>query len=602
MSPTYHQGAGIPLLAYLEDELYTYHSRADSFRYFAVEFRQRLYTLLDQIFPADTAGFARALLLGDSSKLSEGEDNAFQNSGIRHIIAVSGLHVSILFTFVYQTVGKRGWLTAMIGLPVLFLFAAVAGFTPSVIRACVMQGLMILAMVFHKEYDPPTALAFAVLVILGINPMALTSVSFQLSVGCVLGIFLFSARLHKYILFRKWMGSVSGKSLCSRLKRWFAQSVSVSVSAISLTTPISAYYFGAVSALSVVTNLLTLWAVSYIFCGIIISCIAGFVFLPAGSLIAWAVSWLMRYVQLTARLIAAIPYSMVSADNTYIVFWLLLCYALVIVTLCIREKRPILLLGCMGLAFCASLFFSWMEQRQEHYRMTVLDVGQGQCILLQSGDDCYVVDCGGDSGDGAADLAVHTLRTQGISQIDGLILTHFDKDHAGGALSLMSQIQVDTLFLPDADPEEQLRMDLEARYEDRIDWVRHSTYFQCGEAYVSIYPAELGSTGNNSSLSILFQAENCDILITGDLNTSGEQILLDSVRLPDIEILLAGHHGADNSTSFYLLDALRPDAVVISVGKDNTYGHPSSETLGRLELFDCKVWRTDLNGTVIFRG
>lgn len=601
-SPTYHQGDGIVLLLYARQEPYIFRSTHSKDRYIVPHFRHKLYLLLDELFPEDTAGFARALVLGDSTKLTNEEDNAFQNSGIRHIIAVSGLHISILFSFVYKMVGKREWPTAIIGLPVLFVFAALAGFTPSVVRACVMQGLLILSMVMRKEYDPPTALAFAVLVILGVNPLALASVGFQLSVGCVVGIFLFSGRLHEYVISRKWIGKVSGKTFKAKLKRWFAQSVSVSVSAISLTTPISACYFGAVSTLSVLTNLLTLWAISYIFCGIILSCAVGFFFLPAGSMIAWLVSWPMRYVQLVAKFIADIPYSMTSTDNVYVVSWLFFGYVLVVGMLCCKKKRPVFLLGCICVGLCASLLLSRLEQQQDSYRMTVLDVGQGQCIILQSGNACYVVDCGGDIAEGAADLTAHTLRTQGISRIDGLILTHFDKDHAGGAISLLSQIPVDALYLPDAEPDTQLRRDLENKCADMIIWVRRNTYFPCGDAYISIYPAERGAIGNNSSMTILFQAKKCDILITGDLDVTGEQKLLDAVRLPDIEVLVVGHHGSGDSTSLRLLDAVKPDAAVISVGAENTFGHPSNETLDRLKLFGCRIWRTDQNGTVIFRG
>jgi competence protein ComEC len=147
---------------------------------------------VESAFPADTAAFAKALLLGDSSGLNYELDTAFKLSGIRHIIAVSGLHVSILFSLMYILAGKRKVLTALLGIPVLFLFAAVAGFSPSIVRACVMQVLMIVAMLLDKEYDPPTALSFAVLLMLAVNPSAVTSVSLQLSVGCMMGIFMFS--------------------------------------------------------------------------------------------------------------------------------------------------------------------------------------------------------------------------------------------------------------------------------------------------------------------------------------------------------------------------------------------------------------------------
>ena len=593
---------GIHLLAYGEAMPYVFRTEDSGDRYVVSNLRNWLYTTITDLFPDDTAGFAKALLLGDGSDLSESIDNAFRNSGIRHIIAVSGLHVSILFACIYQAVGKRRWLTALAGFPVLFLFAALAGFTPSVVRACIMQGLMILSLLLRNDYDPPTALAFAAMVILGINPAAVGSVSFQLSVASVVGIFLFSGRIHGYIISRKWMGSVKGKKLPARLKRWFASTVSVSISAVLLTTPLSAYYFGTVSTVGVLTNLLTLWCVNYIFCGIVIACFAGFLFMPAGALVGQLVSVPMRYVQFIAKLFGSIPYGAVSANDIYILCWMVFAYILLFLFIISKKKKPVLLCICILAGLWCALFLTWNERRQCDYQITVLDVGQGQCILLQSGDSCYVVDCGADMGKNAAGLAVNTLRTQGVSSVDGLILTHFDTDHMGGAVSFLSQMPVGQVYIPDADGQLPLRKELESAYGDKIHVVRSNVYSACEDAYISIFPAQPGADGNNSSLSILFQAENCDILITGDLTESGESYLLETQRLPDIEILVVGHHGAKDSTGVAFLDALRPETAVISVGADNSYGHPAEQTIERLELFGCRIWRTDRNGTVIFRG
>ena len=188
---THHQGDGIFLLAYIDKEATVQKVDETDWRFFGAHLRRRISQLLAEVFPEDTLAFATALLLGDSSLLEYETDTDFKISGIRHVIAVSGLHVSILMSVVYIFCGRRRYLSAVIGLPVLFVFAAVVGFTPSVVRACIMQGLMLLALFFNKEYDPPTALAFAVLSMLCVNPMQIVSVSFQLSCGCLIGIFLF---------------------------------------------------------------------------------------------------------------------------------------------------------------------------------------------------------------------------------------------------------------------------------------------------------------------------------------------------------------------------------------------------------------------------
>ena len=160
---TYHQGNGTFLLAYQRGKTEISPGETTNKDLPAV-LRHRILNILEQTFPDDTVAFAKALLLGHTSDLSYEVDTAFKISGIRHIIAVSGLHISILFSAIYLLSGKRRGLTALLGIPVLLLFAAVTGFTPSVTRACVMQILMILALLLDREYDPPTALSFAVLI------------------------------------------------------------------------------------------------------------------------------------------------------------------------------------------------------------------------------------------------------------------------------------------------------------------------------------------------------------------------------------------------------------------------------------------------------
>ncbi len=591
----YYQGKGIFLVAEAAEEIQVTACRDIPAKFFAVELRHKITDLMDRIFPEDVRGFVRALLLGDSSLLTYEEDTAFKVSGIRHVIAVSGLHVSILFALVYTAVGKHRVWTAVAGIPVLLLFAAVAGFTPSIVRACVMQSLMMLALLLKKEYDPPTALAFAVLVILLINPMTITSVSFQLSVGCMIGIFLFSSRVSHYIL-RK-LGSPTGKSIKARLSRWFAGGVGVTLSAMTVTMPLVCWYFGMVSLVGVLTNLLTLWVISFIFYGIMLACICGAIWLPMGTAVASFVALPVRFVLWIAKGCAALPLSAVYTCSSYIVIWIAVSYLLFGVFLLSKKRSPVLLCSCILLCLAAALAASYIEPRLDDFRMTVIDVGEGQTILLQNAGEYYLVDCGGDSGEEAADLAAETLLSQGVRKLDGVILTHYDTDHAGGLLALLTRIEAKRLYLPDIADDKNTKQTLAELYTDRITWVRENTAL--GDITLIPAPCEQKDE-NENGLCILFQPENYDILITGDRGEAGEQALLESISLPKLELLVAGHHGAAGATGLRLLSATKPDMVVISTG--NRYGHPAKHTMYRLSLFHSRIWRTDLSGTLIFRG
>ena len=597
--PTHHSGSGVLFLGYVSDTAVLHKEESSSWVHFPAKLRKGITETIDAIFPEDVAGFARALLIGDTSALIYGDDVALQLSGIRHVVAVSGLHVSILFSLAYTMAGKRRIWTAVLGIPVLVLFAAVAGFTPSVLRACVMQILMILSLLLNKDYDPPTALATAVLCILACNPILVTSVSLQLSVGCIIGIFLFATPIHDWLLRGKLEKLAKGKRFSSRMLRWILSTVAVSISASVATLPLVAYHFGTISLVGILTNVLTLWIISFLFYGIMLCSVTGALFLPAARVLAWVIAWGIRYVLLIARWLSSLPLAAVYTCSIYVVIWLVMVYVLLAVFLWAKKKHPVLFSACVSAGLALAILAGWLEPKISPVHATVLDVGQGQCVLLYASSGTYMVDCGGEYGKNTAAMASALLRTQGVTHLDGLILTHYDLDHANGAGYFLSRFPVDRLYLPDIADDGNTRRELEQNWQDRITWIREDT---CLAEELSLFPALEGENENESSLSVLFQKENCDILITGDLGIAGEKTLLQDHDLPGLELLVAGHHGSDTSNGHALLKQTLPKQVAISVGGNNPFGHPSQIVTERLKYYGCRIWRTDLDGTIHFRG
>jgi competence protein ComEC len=511
------------------------------------------------------------------------------------------LHVSILFGLIYVLTLRKRYLTGIIGIPLLILFAAIVGFTPSITRACIMQILMLIAMMVDREYDSPTALAFAVLAMLFVNPMTAASVSFQLSVGCMVGIFLFYEPISKWLEERKLFCKIKGKNFASRCKNWFISSVSVTISAGIITTPLVAVYFETVSLVGILTNLLTLWVVSFVFYGLLLVCGIGLISTAAASVIGWVIGWLIRYVVGVSKLLAALPLAAVYTKSLWIVLWLALTYGILTLYILSKRKRP-LLFGCITAGLlCIAMLLSWAIPRLDHYRMTVVDVGQGQCILLQSDGRTYMVDCGGSSDRIAADQAAEYLLSQGIFRLDGIILTHYDLDHAGGVQNLLMRIPADVLYLPDISDAGTVKNALMGSGIP-VQWVTEDTKLSYGKTEIAIFAPESTNGGNESGLCILFQREKCDILITGDRGQVGESILLSRTNLPQLDVLVAGHHGSDDSTGEALLKQTVPNTVVISAGRNNPYGHPGTALLERLAAWGCTVCRTDIMGTIIYRG
>ena len=332
--PTYHQGKGIFLIAYQDGEYTVTVAENTHWTDYPAILRQKLIRIIESALPEDTAGFAKALLLGDRTDIDYETNTAFKVSGISHVIAVSGLHVSILFGLIYTLAGRRRLLTALLGIPAVIIFAAVAGFSPSVTRAGIMQILMMIAMLFDKDYDQATALSFAALIMLVVNPLVITSVSFQLSVGCMAGIFLFSEKIRTWLMEKKRLGRWKG-----RFTAWFSSSVSITLSAMVFTTPLVAAYFGAVSLIGVVTNLCTLWVITYIFYGIMLLCAVGSFNLSAAGVIGWMISWLIRYVLMAAKLLSRLPLAAVYTKSVYIVMWVVFCYVLFGVYLFLKRSQ-----------------------------------------------------------------------------------------------------------------------------------------------------------------------------------------------------------------------------------------------------------------------
>lgn len=587
---SYYQGKGVFLLAYQTDS-FTRSSTPQTWKDIPAKLRHRIKAILKESIPVDCVPFAKALLLGDTSDLPYKTDTDLKVSGIRHVVAVSGLHISIFFAIISFLTFRKRFLTALLGVPLLFLFAAVAGFTPSVTRACIMCSLMLAAQLVSREYDGASALSAAVLTILVYNPYSFSSVSFQLSVAGVAGILLFTPRILNAMTAR--LAGKKGKKY--RYLRKLAAAVAVTLGAQVFTIPLCAWYFGMVSLVGVVTNLLVLWVISLVFCILVSVCLLALMWSPLAQIVGILAAILIRYILLVAKIMASFPLAAVYMVSPYITVWLIFVYVLFILFLVCGKRIPKAFSCCAILSLCLALMASWWEPLTSDVRFTVLDVGQGQCILMQSRGRTYVVDCGGDSDRNTADIAVEALLSQGYDHVDGLILTHTDRDHAGGAEYFLSRIRTDLLVMPEASeticvPE-----------HTEIVFAKNDLQISDGYTNISVYVPVYHSSDNEMSLCVLFETEECAILVTGDRNAFGERSLLRHAEIPDVDILIAGHHGAKTSTCQELLAAVQPEIVCISAGEDNPYGHPNPELLERLSDFGCTVYRTDQQGTITIR-
>ncbi len=587
---SHYQARGIFLAATLRGEVQIQRGTGQELRFLPARLARSIRGILQESVPEDVFPFALALMLGEDELLSYADDTAFKLSGIRHIIAVSGLHVVLLYSVVDALTFKNRYLTALIGLPVLLLFSGAAGFTPTVNRSAIMVALMILGRLLDRQYDSPTGLGAACALMELWNPLVVTSVSFQLSALCVAGILLL------YGPIQRWLLGALGQDM-RRRARWkdaLASSMAMTLSSMVFTMPLTALYFGTVSLVGILTNLIAVPLTNGIFIALIGGCLLHLLLPWAASALGWLLAWPIRLVLLLARLLSRVPLAAVYTASPYIIAWLILLYLLLGVFLLQKRRQPRVLALCAALSLLISLAFSWLEPLGDECRLTALDVGQGQCLLFQSQGKNILVDCGGTTDAMAADAAANFLASQGVGRLDAILVTHGDRDHTGGLEKLLTRVTCDALILPATEG------DL-AHLQEHILWVDRETELTFSGVRIRIFPPIFSQEDNENSLCILFQTENCDILVTGDRSRQGERLLLKQFDIPKVDLLIAGHHGSANAASQELLDAVRPDTVIISLAAGNVYGHPAPELLERLSALGCQIYRTDLHGTIIYR-
>ena len=605
-SVTYYEARGIFLRANAAGELTVQRPDTPPVTRWPAYISHALKQSVSAIFPGDVSGLMTALLTGDKSLLSDGNYAVLQRSGVAHIVAVSGLHLSFFAGLLALFFRRHSKIGAALTILLVFLFAAVTGFTPSVVRAAFMVSMTLLAPLVGREEDRPTTLSAILFVLLFLNPYASLSVSLQLSFGSVAGIHLVSAPLYQAMIRPLNDGGPWPRELGRKLFRFFAANLSVTLGALLFTTPLIAWYFGSISLISPVTNLLTLWAVSCAFSPGLLLTLLGVALPGISAVLTFPVAVLARYVLAATRALGSLPFASVSTDGFYLRAWLVLVYAMLLLLFLRRYRRPVLPVCAAALTLCAALLLTRLSLLSAPLSITMLDVGQGQCILLCSGGRTALIDCGGSDGN-AGDIAANYLQTLGVTRLDLLVLTHCHSDHANGVPELFARMDVSALVLPDlAEDESEYRpeiLSLARAQGTEITLLNDNRALSLGEATLTLY-GPLGDGGaNEEGLFALATCGDFDFLVTGDANAFVESLLVKYGGLPDIEVLAAGHHGSKNSTSAELLDAVTPETCLISVGY-NTYGHPTSETLGRLAERDIEIYRTDRIGnlTILYKG
>ena len=530
------------------------------------------------------------IVLGEDEGLDRELLERFRASGLYHLLAVSGQNVAYVMGGVLLLawlLGLPRWAGHVGALAAVAGYVLAVGWQPSVVRAGVAGALASLAWLASRPADRWYFLLAGAALLLGWNPYSLLEPGFQLSFGAVAAILVAVPRLE-----RRLEGYPVPRPL--------AAVVAVSLACGVATAPILWAHFRSVPIFSVVSNALAAPVVAPLLGTALVTAAVEPVLPSAARALAWTNGWLAAYLAGSARLVGGLPHASVSSLTALLALAGVAGLALLAVRLPPPRGRRTLALAAMALALAAG----WtLRPRPEPpppsgLRITFLDVGQGDAVLLEVPEGAILVDQGPPEGDVAGQL--HAL---GVRRLAALVLTHPQRDHVGGAAEVLEDIGVAFALdprLPVESPEQEAALAEAREREVPVVLARAGRAYRLGRLRLRVLwpdgPGVAGDDPNNHAIVLLASYGEVDALLAAD----AESPVTLPLRPPSAEILKVAHHGSADAGLPALLELVRPRIAVISVGAGNDYGHPAPSTLAALERFSgLDVYRTDEDGRVV---
>ncbi len=548
----------------------------------------------------------QAMLLGDKSQLEDEVKDRYQMAGMLHMLAISGLHLSLLGMGCFRILQRFGAsipLAGSISVFLLFSYGILTGEGVATMRALCMFVLAMGAKILGRTYDLLSALSLAAMLLLADSPYYLFYSGFQLSFGCICGIALILPCLEKIFSLKKqnpreWSWKVA-------LSNALAGSLSIQFA----TLPITLYFFFEFPMYGILLNLVAIPALS----AVLVSGVLGGTFGALGTWLVLPGNVLLWVYDLMGTLAQQLPMTTWVAGQPklwqVIAYYLILAIALKVVT---REK----LLETWKISRRGVFFVIWVAlavgilgwRGTERLSITCLDVGQGDCIAVSTPEGHHHLIDGGSSNvqNVGRYRILPFLKSQGISRLDYVWVSHTDSDHISGILEMLQlqkehrlSVEIVHLLMPD------WRQRPEA-YEELVHLAEEADVKVCflmegdglREREVSwkvLSPGENeGEDVNESSLVVQLEYGEFQGMFTGDIGMDTEEKI--AGKLEDVDFLKVAHHGSKNSTGELFLKKTRPEIAVISCSSTNRYGHPHPDTLARLNSSQSHIWCTKDRG------
>lgn len=628
----YYQTEGVTLIAYA-DSAKVLDGRVRPVPNLLQRIPGELGERCTRLLGASRGGVFRAMVLGDKGSLDPEMKSLYQQSGMSHLLAISGLHISIFGMGFYRLLRRLGCSFPAAGLPAmgfLLLYGLMTGMSTSTARAVFMFLLAVGADLLGRSYDLLTALSCAALLLLAEQPLYARSASFLLSFGAVMGIgVVYPALLSLY-----------------PAKRRRSQALLLSLAVQGVTLPLSLFFFYELPLYGILVNLVAIplmTALLFLGTGAILLSYLSF---RAAQLPAFFCALILRLYEGLGAFSLRLPGAVQIFGRPRV--WQLFLYGAGLAGLLIwryrtmelerwRKTKAALLgeeeresktgtgrerlreqLVCAGV-YGALLLILLLRFPYRGLTFTMLDVGQGDALFLRTeAGTTYLIDGGSSSVSSVGAYRVFPfLKEQGIRRLDYVAVTHLDGDHVSGIRELLEEaggaggIRIGTLLLTEAVRGEETEAELLALAEKcgtEVYRMKRGDILSDGQTRITcLHPGiqKVYADKNTASLVLGVEYGKFSLLLTGDLDEEGEKEILEEVKsLSGMEwdVLKVGHHGSRSSTSEAWLEQTRPKLALISAGADNRYGHPNPETLERLQRAGCKILQTTESGAITIRA
>jgi len=596
-------------ISYATDSINIISNQKDYFKTLLHSVRKIIDKTIHDLQTPQTAGLLRGLILADRSEIDYETKNEFINSGVVHILAVSGLHVGyvlVIFIFIFGRFGI--YLRSTLTILGLLAFMFLTGVPPSVFRATLMTIIIIFAFLSNRSTNIINSISIAAFIIIILNPNEINNPGFQLSFSAVLAIGVlypyFQKIIYKFHLKHKWV-------------EYILLFIGVSLSAQIGTLPFTLAYFSKLSVVALFANLLVIPAVGVIigiafitiFVGLFSYGIATY-FATANDLFS---GWMIEFIRFTGKL----DFSFLWIRNYSLYDAIIFYIGLVLILFAVNKTSKVFVRTLLVVLLITSVYiYSKFDDKEllEKNKLNVfmIDVGQGDTFLIKFPNGKTALIDAGEANpfiDNGERVIIPLLDYLGINKIDYGFISHLDLDHYGGFVSLIYNDRIKTVYrpLPDSSSKSYRLEKYLARKKIKTG-IYDKTSFEVGNTKIYFlndsdnYSYKRFSSNDKSGVLKIVYGKT-SFLFVGDCEHPAEYYLASNFgKMLDSDVLKVGHHGSSTGSSNAFLNLVSPDISLVSAGIKNKFNHPSERVIASLEKIHSNVYRTDLLGAVLLQS